>query len=54
MANIEFVIQMQSFHRRMHWMLSGLLQQRNPPSFSVRIDVVDDDPYTEYLPRLKE
>ena len=50
---IEFVIQMYGFQRRMHWMLSGLMQQVDPPPFRVRIDTHVDDEFREYNTNLR-
>ena len=45
---IEFVIQMSAFHRRFHWMLSGLCQQTGGvPAFRLRVDLAETDPYRD-------
>ena len=54
MARIELVVQMRAFHKRFHWMLSGLTQQIDPPDFSVTVAIDAADPYTDRLQGLKD
>lgn len=52
---IELIVQMSTFQRRFHWMLSALAQQSgNVPAFRLRVDTYAPDPYYDLNAGLAE